>query len=299
MAATPETFAIEHGLKIFPLNNKIPPKGYSWSDPKMQLSDPSEIFEWTQKGFKSWAIPCLSNDLIVIDCDTDKQTHEPIGENNLKTLFIKHDLMHCFDEAFKVRSPSGGLHLYFRGEAQRIKNTASVLADGIDTRASGGYIVCVYSITDNGQYLPYEGDLDETFYKPIPHIPSDLMAFLLEKVPHEKIKKQAAVTDNFEYKGTNLMAEKRFRDCLIRIRSAPVQKRNSTLSEQSYSSFMLRRYIEVEVIERDLIRAGSSIGLRHGEVISTVASAKSAALKMEPDDFRKYSRSRHKREAFN
>ena len=297
MAATPETFAIEHGLKIFPLRNKIPPEGYCWSDPKKQLSDPSEIFEWTQKGFKSWAIPCLSNNLIVIDCDTDKQTKEPTGENNLKALFLKHNLMHCFDEAFKVRSPRGGLHLYFRGDASKIKNTTSVLAGedcNIDTRASGGYIVCVYSITDNGQYLPYDGDTVEAFYKPIPHIPSDLMAFLLERIPHEEHRKPAAITENFEYDGINLTAEKRFKDCLLEICNAPVKKRNNTLSKKAYSSFMLRRYIQVDLIERDLIRAGLQSGLRHGEVIATVASAKNAALKYEPDDFSKY-RFKHRR----
>ena len=119
------------------------------------------------------------------------------------------------------------------------------------------------------------------------------MEFLLKIIPHDEVRKPAAITEHFDYKDFNLSAEKQFKDRLIKISNAPMKARNDTLSKQAYSSFMLRRYIPVESIESDLICAGLRSGLRQGEVRKTVESAKNKALTLEPDDFSK--RRRHKR----
>jgi Bifunctional DNA primase/polymerase, N-terminal len=53
---------------------------------------------------------------------------------------------------FSVRTPSGGLHLYFAAPAQRLGNTAGKLGRGIDTRGAGGYVVGPGSVCNAGYY---------------------------------------------------------------------------------------------------------------------------------------------------
>lgn len=51
------------------------------------------------------------------------------------------------------RTPSGGLHIWFRyPEGAEVRNSASVVAPGIDVRGSGGYVVVPPSQTEAGQY---------------------------------------------------------------------------------------------------------------------------------------------------
>lgn len=53
------------------------------------------------------------------------------------------------EPTYTVQTPSGGFHLYFKGEAT---SSASRIADGVDTRAQGGYVVVPPSVADGGEY---------------------------------------------------------------------------------------------------------------------------------------------------
>jgi hypothetical protein len=55
-------------------------------------------------------------------------------------------------ETIVAKTPSGGLHLYFRSNGSAVKNSASVLAQGIDVRGEGGYIIAPPSLTVFGYY---------------------------------------------------------------------------------------------------------------------------------------------------
>ena len=52
-----------------------------------------------------------------------------------------------------VRTPSGGLHLYFRHPEQHVR-TGIRVAPGLDVKAAGGYVVAPPSVGANGE--PYE-----------------------------------------------------------------------------------------------------------------------------------------------
>ncbi len=56
-------------------------------------------------------------------------------------------------------TPRGGLHLLFTHPGEPVKNTASGIARGIDTRGDGGYIILPPSKTEAGEYR-VEGDAD-------------------------------------------------------------------------------------------------------------------------------------------
>lgn len=54
---------------------------------------------------------------------------------------------------YRVQSPSGGWHLYFRSPSTpTLRNTSGTLGWRIDTRGTGGYIVGAGSILPNGTY---------------------------------------------------------------------------------------------------------------------------------------------------
>lgn len=52
-----------------------------------------------------------------------------------------------------VRTPSGGLHAYFRHPGKTVPNAAGLLP-GVDLRGDGGYVVAPPSATDAGRYEP-------------------------------------------------------------------------------------------------------------------------------------------------
>lgn len=105
--------------------------------------------------------------LVVIDCDAGKpwplDTPPPAG------VIDGADVLCCLAETLGqrpellfrtagVRTPSGGVHLYYRAPAGRtFKNTAGRLGAWIDTRAVGGYVVGPWSVLPAGEYLPIAG----------------------------------------------------------------------------------------------------------------------------------------------
>ena len=54
-----------------------------------------------------------------------------------------------FPETYRVRTPRGGWHFYFEGSG---KTTSNKLAEHIDTRGVGGYVLVPPSVTKNGAY---------------------------------------------------------------------------------------------------------------------------------------------------
>lgn len=56
-------------------------------------------------------------------------------------------------ETLSVDTPSGGLHYYFRApDGVEVKNSAGTIADGIDIRGKGGYVLFPPSETSTGHY---------------------------------------------------------------------------------------------------------------------------------------------------
>lgn len=62
-----------------------------------------------------------------------------------------------FIETLTQKTPSGGRHLIYRAKTA-VKQGTNVLAQGVDIRSKGGYIVAPGSVLDSGQYV-FENDL--------------------------------------------------------------------------------------------------------------------------------------------
>jgi hypothetical protein len=76
------------------------------------------------------------------------------------------------DQTYTVRTPTGGIHLYFKGPADAsLRNTSGKLGWRIDTRGAGGYVVGAGSARAEGLYRCVHD-------VPIASLPSWLLAAL-------------------------------------------------------------------------------------------------------------------------
>ena len=83
------------------------------------------------------------NQITVIDIDRKNGID---GWSNFKKL--RTDIVN----SGVVRTPSGGLHLYFDTGHQEIPNSVSKIAPGIDVRGAGGYVQGANTVTREGRY---------------------------------------------------------------------------------------------------------------------------------------------------
>lgn len=145
------------GYPIFPCTpkGKLPATPNGWHDAS---TDPTQIAEWHHINPEfNWAIATGMAGLFVIDVD-------PAGLDWWVRLLERDaDIRAAVERAYQVRTPRGGLHVYFRGEGP---STASRIAEGIDTRGgiqrdgkivSGGYVLLPGSKTEAGTYSELPG----------------------------------------------------------------------------------------------------------------------------------------------
>jgi hypothetical protein len=91
--------------------------------------------------------------LYILDIDTHHG-----GEKALEQLEATHGAL---PQTFRVRTGSGGEHIYFRHPGgERLPNTAGTLGQGVDTRGDGGYVVAAGSVHDNGNHYEVTTDLE-------------------------------------------------------------------------------------------------------------------------------------------
>ena len=54
-------------------------------------------------------------------------------------------------QTLRVRTPRGGLHLYFSAPTREIRNSTSRIAPGVDVRGEGGYVIAAGSVLSDGR----------------------------------------------------------------------------------------------------------------------------------------------------
>lgn len=147
------------GCKVFPCvaGGKLPATKNGWH---IASDDPAQIAEWSRiLPDCNWAVATGPSGLFVVDVD-------PNGLEWWHSLLERDPVIAgAVGRAFQVRTPRGGLHVYFRGEGP---STASRIAEGIDTRGgirrdgkivSGGYVLLPGSRTEAGTYQALGGEV--------------------------------------------------------------------------------------------------------------------------------------------
>jgi hypothetical protein len=135
------------GWPVFPClpGQKIPATKHGFRD---ATTNPDQITEWfTRRPDHNLAIATGAPGPDVLDIDV----HGP-NENGYAALGRLHCAGLLEDAYGYVRTPSGGLHIYFTGTAQRNGHLA---AHHVDFRSAGGYVLAPPSQVDGHPYLPW------------------------------------------------------------------------------------------------------------------------------------------------
>lgn len=152
---------------------------------------------------------------------------------------------------------SGGQHILLKHHTG-LRNSASKIALGVDTRCDGGYII----------WWPAAGFPVLSDAPPAPW-PDWLLSIL---IPAPKPRISLPRTD---FKGGSAYASAALRGAVQSVACAGQGSRNDTLNREAYS---LARFIEsgdlpASVIAKALAEAALAAGLTNGEIAKTLASA--------------------------
>lgn len=139
------------GWFVFPLseNSKVPHRSMSSWESKA-TNDPIEIVEiWNAIPNANLGIATGPSGLVVLDFDAAKTPQETSGIEAFRNRYPGRKL----PGTYTVRTGSGGWHLYYQNPGIEIRNSASRLAERVDTRAQGGYVVAPGSKVEGGLYI--------------------------------------------------------------------------------------------------------------------------------------------------
>jgi P4 family phage/plasmid primase-like protien len=114
-------------------HGKIPTKDWK-GDQRALIAD---VREWVAQGYNLGVRTDRTSGCWVLDVDVDVHTLQP--SEAWRELVAEHGL----PPTYTVKTPSGGLHYYFRfPEGVDVRNDQGrVIAEGVDIRGTGGYVV--------------------------------------------------------------------------------------------------------------------------------------------------------------
>lgn len=202
--------------------------------------------------------------LVVIDLDVVKPNSSqdaPGGAENLLALCERAG--QPVPATRTVRTPSGGIHLYFTAlDGIRLGNTAGKLAPLIDTRAHGGYVVAPGSTTPAGVY-------EVTDPSPVAELPAWILALLQPPAPRPLCLRMPGAVRAGSAARAALDAE-----CNA-VRQAPAQQANNTLNRSAFKvgRFVVWGDLPREEVEEAFQAAGEERGLTAAECRATIRSA--------------------------
>ena len=130
----------KQGFNIFRVksNDKVP-LSTGW-----QKEAKPDATPWSNGSDFNIGVYC-GDKLIIVDIDVKNKID---GEKAWKLLGIKESM-------FQIKTTSGGRHIYYLvPEGVSVSNSASKIADGVDIRAVGGYVVGAGSEIDGSKYTP-------------------------------------------------------------------------------------------------------------------------------------------------
>src|SRR5690242_15996796 len=122
------------GWYVFPLRrgSKLPLYNFTrWEN--RATTDPDQIFLWWREGAYNIGVATGKSRLIVVDCDTPKADASlPACSDTQSGVDVLEELAAqagaSTPDTFTVRTPSGGLHLYFKAPTgTSMRNTARKL----------------------------------------------------------------------------------------------------------------------------------------------------------------------------
>ncbi len=145
------------GWYVFPIQpkSKKPFPGFLWKQQSTNNQDQVAGLAEAYPG-SNWALDCGKSNVVVVDVDD---------------FFYVKKLSCELTSCFIVRTPRNGKHYYYSGNAP---NSTGKLADKIDTRGVGGYVLIPGSIGPDNP-TPYEIVSEQSPLIPLPQVLHDLL----------------------------------------------------------------------------------------------------------------------------
>ncbi|MET8221862.1 bifunctional DNA primase/polymerase [Streptomyces sp. NPDC005301] len=227
-------------------------------------TDPDRIrAAWSRASFNV-GIATGPSGLVVIDLDTPEHkgsADAPDGATTFAALCERAG--HAVPDTYRVRTASGGTHLYFTApDGVRIGCTAGTIADSVDTRAWGGYVVAAGSSTPTGPYEPLCG-------REAAPLPSWLQSILQPAPKRPQTPSVAVVGQLRRYADVALAAETR------NVATAQLGSREAVLfrAARALGRFVAWGDLPRHVVEQALQEGGEAAGLSASQCRSTLRSA--------------------------
>lgn len=229
---------------------KEPAKGIRYSEEPPPTLE--ELTEWVQGGGNVGLRTGSISGIGVVDVDPENSGEVPDGIPQTAT----------------VETPSGGLHFYYKIPAGiEIRNSASQIADGVDVRGEGGYVVFPGSRRDDVEkvYQWKEGlSPDDVELAPFPD-------FLLQRLRTNKDKKHRKPPSRPRVSDDAF--DLRIEFACSRIRVAEMGTRNDTLNAESYKlGLLVPEGLDQFDAFSKLVGAAKGAGLTQEESRPTVKS---------------------------
>ncbi|MFF1408142.1 bifunctional DNA primase/polymerase [Streptomyces sp. NPDC058294] len=233
-------------------------------------TDPDHIRTAWSRAPYNVGIACGPSGLVVVDLDTPEHkggSDAPDGAATFAALCERAG--HAVPTTYRVRTASGGTHLYFTAPpGLRLGNTAGTVADSVDTRAWGGYVVAAGSTTPAGRY----GALCAPVAAALP----SWLRTVLEPAP----ARPASPLSLPAVDGSRAALAALEAECAV-VAVAPEGLRNATLNRCAFKvgRFVAWGDLPRHVAEDAFQGAGEAVGLTAAECRTTIRSALDSSIR--------------------
>ncbi len=170
-------FMAGKGFKVFPVNpNMKVPTLTGWQDWAEKATMQKVKDYGTANPMHNWGVYCGASDITVIDIDVKNGAK---GDTNFAEIVGQANEKHA--PTLTVATPSGGLHLYYKGAVK-----SCVLDRGIDIQSKGKYVVAPGALLDNKEYFITENTPIEVVTLP---------SWLRRKIEDKSYKEKTVLED--------------------------------------------------------------------------------------------------------
>lgn len=271
------------GYAVFPckVGDKGPaiPKSRGGAGCKDASVDLAQIRAWWQRRPYNIGIAAGASGLVMVDIDGGKRGWESLAE-----LEERHGAL----PPTATVETAGGCHFYFKAPAIELKNSASALGQGIDTRAGNGYALAPPSIHPSGHVYAWEKGrgIHEIDLAPLPE-------WIAEQLrPPPVPERTTSVIDlPFATNRRDAYARAALSGECKGVQQAPEGTRNARLNIASLKVGQIvgSGLLDERLARGALIRAGMDAGLPMRECVLTVNSGISAGVR-QPRQIREVAR---------
>ena len=202
--------------------------------------------------------------LVVIDIDPDHH-----GMASLRALVDEHGQMPAGP---RVRTGSGGWHLYYQHPGQPIKNSAGThFGSGIDVRGDGGYVIAPPSHHQSGSTYDWH-----TLDLPAPELPDWAFARITRlssaRASRSSDVRPVVVSDAWARAALNAEAHS--------VLTAVEGARNHTLNRAAFclGQIVATGALDLNTVEAALLTSACHVGLGEPEALRTLRSGLTAGM---------------------